>query len=124
MEQQITIRPRMIHGRFSRKKGTYGPERNMFEGYQVVNVTMTKIGRRIQIQGPKKEFFLYQTANPLTIIAPPEVEGGDAIKRAVPLFFVSGMTSSGNIQGAEYFALIENELVAYRSRGAGIVEPF
>ena len=121
-ETTIRIRPRPIQ-RFDRKLGDYAPARDLFAGYKVGEIAMTKIGRRIQILGPKKEFFLYEARNGLTIIAPPKEDGGDAIKQHVPLFFVSGMSSSGKIQGADFFALIDDELVAYRSEGQNRVAP-
>lgn len=119
----FTIRPLKVRGKFSRKLGDYGAERDLFAGYTVLSVDDTKIGRRVRIQGPKKEFFLYECRNPLTIISPPLVDGENARKQVVPLFFVSGMTSSGSIQGAQYFALINNELVAYKSSSGNCVEP-
>lgn len=117
----MKIRPKIV-SRYLRKAGAFGPGRNLFEGYEVVEVRDTKIGKSITIKGPKKEFTLYQTAKGLTIIAPPANEGENAIQQTVPLFFVSPMKSSGKIQGAEYFALINDELVAYRSVGGGLVE--
>lgn len=100
-------------------------ERNLFEKYQVGTIRTTENGYTfIEIRGPKKTFSLISCAKPLTIIAPPEVEDGDAVKKVVPLFFVSPMGGgSGKIQGAEYFAEIEGELVAYRSVGGGCLEP-
>lgn len=113
-----------MHGKWSRKLGTYGPEKNIFEKYSVGSIRKTEHGYTfIEIVGPKKTFSLISCAKPLTIIAPPEVEDGPAIKKEVPLYFVSPMNGSGKIQGAEYFAEIEGELVAYRSAGGNSVEP-
>lgn len=118
----LKIRPRMMHGKWSRKLGTYGPERDIFEKYSVGKMLDLKGGyKSIQIIGPKKEFVLMSCARPLTIISPPKEEGGNAQKVEVPLFFVSPMNGSGSIQGATYFALINNELVAYKGAGGGCI---
>jgi len=112
----------MMHGRWSRKLGTYGPSRDLFAKYNVGQIRTTAGGyTSIEIQGPKKSHFLMSCARPLTIIAPPEVEGGNAIKKQVPLYFVSPMHGSGKIQGATYFAEIDGELVAYRPAGGGTI---
>lgn len=116
-----------IKARFVRKfHSTAKPskERNLFEKYEVTSVRKTDNGYTfIEVKGPKKTHQLISCAKPLTIISPPEVEGGNAIKKQVPLYFVSPMSGSGKIQGAEYFAEINGELVAYRKAGGGCVEP-
>lgn len=112
----------MMHGRWNRKLGTYGPSRDLFEKYSVGEMRDLKGGyKSIQINGPKKEFFLMSCAKPLTIISPPIEDGGNAQKVEVPLFFVSPMHGSGSIQGATYFALINGELVAYKGAGGGCI---
>lgn len=119
----MNIKPRYVRKFHSTNKPT--TERNLFDKYEVGTIRTTENGYTfIEIKGPKKTFSLISCAKPLTIIAPPEVENGPAIKKQVPLFFVSPMGGgTGKIQGAEYFAEIEGELVAYRSVGGGCVEP-
>ena len=118
----LKIKPRMMHGRWSRKLGTYGAERDLFAKYSVKEVRLLKGGyTSIEIVGPKKSHFLMSCARPLTIISPPLNEGENARKREVPLYFVSPMHGSGKIQGAEYFAEIDGELVAYRPAGGGTI---
>jgi hypothetical protein len=120
----MNIKPKYIHGRYSRKLGTYGPERNLFEKYEVGTIRTNDKGYTfIEIKGPKKTFSLISCAKQLTIISPPEVEGGNAIQKKVPLYFVSPMHGSGKLQGAEYFAEIDGELVAYRPAGGGTITP-
>lgn len=120
----MKIKPTMVHGRYSRKLKAYGPERNLFEGYSVTGIRMSAAGfETIEITGPRKVFYLHACARPLTIISPPEVEGGNAMQKKVPLYFVSPMHGSGKIQGAEYFAEIDGELVAYRPAGGGTIRP-
>lgn len=100
---------------------TRSASRNLFEKYEVGDIRKTDHGYTfIQIVGPRKTFSLISCAKPLTIIAPPEVEDGPAIKREVPLYFVSGASS---IRGATYFAEINGELVPYRSAGGNCVAP-
>jgi hypothetical protein len=118
----MKIKPRYVRKYHSTAKPT--KERNLFEKYEVGTIRKTEGGYTcIEIVGPKKTFSLMSCARPLTIIAPPEVEDGPAIKKEVPLFFVSPMNGAGKIQGADYFAEINGELVAYRSVGRGTVEP-
>lgn len=117
----MKIRERLVH-KYCRTGKT--KVKNLFEGYSVTEVKKLSGGyTSIAIKGPRKTFSLISCARPLTIISPPEVEGGNAIKREVPLYFVSPMKGSGKIQGAEFFAEIDGELVAYRPAGAGTVEP-
>lgn len=98
--------------------------RNLFDKYEVITVRTTDHGFTfIEIKGPRKTFSLISCAKLLTIIAPPEVEDGPALKREVPLYFVSPMTGARSIQGATYFAEIDGELVPYRSTGGNCVEP-
>lgn len=106
------------------KRKEWSPARDLFEKYQVTEVKKTDHGyTRIEVKGPKQTFYLMSCVKPLTIIAPPENDGEPARKTEVPLFFVSGMTSSGKIQGAEFFAEINGELVAYRTVRGNSVEP-
>lgn len=120
----MKIKPTMVHGRYSRKLKAYGPERDLFEKYSVGTIRKNDKGYTfIEIIGPRKTFALVSCAKPLTIISPPEVNGGPAIQKKVPLYFVSPMDGSGSIQGAEYFAEIEGELVAYRPAGGGTIRP-
>lgn len=103
---------------------TRSASRNLFEKYEVGDIRKTDHGYTfIQIVGPRKTFSLISCAKPLTIIAPPEVEDGPAIKREVPLYFVSPMKGAKSIQGATYFAEINGELVPYRSTGGNCVAP-
>lgn len=98
--------------------------RNLFDKYEVITVRTTDHGFTfIEIKGPRKTFSLISCAKLLTIIAPPEVEDGPAIKREVPLYFVSPMKGARSIQGATHFAEIDGELVAYRSTGGNCVAP-
>lgn len=118
----MKIKPRYVRKFHSTNKPS--TERNLFEKYEVGEIRKTEQGYTfIEIKGPKKTFSLISCVKPLTIISPPEVEGGNAIQKKVPLYFVSPMNGSGSIQGAEYFAEIEGELVAYKSAGGGTVRP-
>jgi hypothetical protein len=117
----MKIKPRFVLGRYNRRTGTRGPERDLFEKYQVGTIRKTEHGYTfVEIIGPRKTFSLMSCALPLTIISPPEVDGGDAIQRKVPLYFVSPMNGTGQIQGATYFAEIDGELVAYRGGGGSV----
>jgi hypothetical protein len=118
----LTIRPR-IYRKFNRKTKQYDRVVNVFEKYKVTRDETSEKGyRTLEITGPKQKFYLTNTARPLKVLAPPTEEGGNATCTEYPLFFVSPMMSSGKIQGAQYFALDGNELVAYRSTGKGLVE--
>lgn len=116
----LKIRPKFVHGRWSRRLNDYGPVRNIFEDYKITEISELKGGyTAIQIRGPRKVHQLISCARPLTIISPPEVEGGNASQNQVPLYFVSPMNGgSGQIQGATYFAVIDDELVAYQGSGS------
>lgn len=119
----MKIKPRFVLGRYNRKTGTRGPERDLFEKYEVLSSRQLQGGyTAIEIKGPKKTHVLMSCARPLTIISPPIVDGGDAIQIKVPLYFVSPMYGTGQIQGATYFAEIGGELVAYRGSG-GCLSP-
>jgi hypothetical protein len=110
----------VIIKKYDRKTNDYSKIVNLFEKYSVLNVEDTKIGKAINIKGPKKLFRLYENRNGLKILVPPKNEGESARAIKVPLFFVSTMGGSSEIQGASYFALINNELVAYRGHGGSL----
>lgn len=89
--------------------------KNIFQKYVVEQVRDSSIGRVVVINGPKKQYNLYQCRNPLTIIKPPLKDGDPAIQIKVPLFFVG----VGKIQGCIFFAEIDGELVPYTRKGQG-----
>lgn len=98
--------------------------RNLFENYRVLSKGRSDHGYTFfDIKGPRKTFLIVSCARPLTIISPPDVDGGPAIKREVPLYFVSGMKGAKSIQGATFFAEIDGELVPYRSTSKNRVAP-
>jgi len=99
--------------------------KNLFEKYTISNVCNSVIGRVITVQGPKKTFTLYECMNPLTIIAPPAEDFAPAIQKKVPLFWVTTEERRvGKIQGCEYFAEINGELVPYtKAGGYGGIRP-
>jgi len=111
----------VIVKKFDRKSGDYSKIVNVFEKYTVEKVEDTKIGKAITINGPRKSFRLYQNVKGLTIVLPPKVDGESAKSIKVPLFYVSPMMNgAGSIQGCQYFALINDELVAYRNDSVGL----
>ena len=142
----MKIKPRMIHGRWSKKLNTYGPQRDAFEKFEEVevkerlavdnalpkraqlSVDRARIFKTVRIKGPKVEYFLDECVVPLKIVEPATDPDKKWITKFVPLFYVSplrsgSMSSNVKIQGAAYFAEIDGELVAYRGSGAGFVEP-
>lgn len=118
----MKIRARMIQKRHV-TTSTWGT-RNLFEKYKVTNMRISENGTKyIEVTGPKQTYTLVSTMKKLQIVIPPEKDGEKAIKKEVPFFYVSPMTSSGKIQGADFFAEIDGELVAYRSIRGNSVTP-
>lgn len=142
----MKIKPRMMHGRWNRKLNGYGPERDLFEKFEVVevkerlavdsalpqrvelSVDRARIFKTVRIKGPKVDYFLDECVAPLKIVEPATEGDKKWVTKFVPLFYVSplrsgSMSSNVKIQGATYFAEIDGELVAYKGSGGGFVQP-
>lgn len=120
----MKIREVRVPGRYDTKLRQWGPSKNLFERYEVINVYDSGYGAKtIEIRGPTRIHILRSCVNHLTIIEPPKADGESATQKKVPLYFVSCFHGASKIKGAAFFAEIDGELVAYRSLGSSRVAP-